>query len=198
MSEQVFTFPYYLGDKSRLFDLGQGIHTSTNQILQKRGGKVQPFTRTLGKMKLQALLFAGLVMIQALLMSLGGVSVPKIVLAAVCALFGGIMWAVWKANNEAFEKTRALYLEVNGEGGTLTIDENGITECSDAGVETHFDWEDYRCCVMCEEAIVVVSFKPVMLIVSRREETEDGLLSALAAFDKLDTVYDVEIQEKKK
>ena len=82
--------------------------------------------------------------------------------------------------------------------GTITIDEAGLVECSDSGTETSFSWEDYRCCIMCEEAIVVVFYKPVMLIVSRTKETEDGLVEALLAFDKERTIYEVEIKEKKK
>lgn len=198
MSEQVFTFPYHLGDKERLFDLGQGIHLNTTTIIKKQGGKVQPFTQTLGKMKWQALAFGGLAVAQAALMGVGGISVPKVVLTVLCALLGGFLWATRKTNGQAFEKAQALYCEANGEGGTMTIDEDGITECSEKGVETHFDWEDYRCCVLCDEAIVVLFFKPVMLIVGRERATEDGLLTALAAFDRLNTVYDVEIQEKKK
>jgi hypothetical protein len=44
----------------------------------------------------------------------------------------------------------------------------------------------------------VVFYKPVMLIVSRTKETEDGLVEALLAFDKERTIYEVEIKEKKK
>ena len=50
---------------------------------------------------------------------------------------------------------------------------------------------------MCEEAIVVTFYRPVMLIVSRSEETEDGLLTALGAYGRLDSVYEVEIGGKK-
>ena len=198
MSEQIFTIPYTLGDKARLFDLGQGIHTSTNLILKKGGGQVTPFTQTLTKMKLQAMLFAVLAVLQILLMKMGGVSTPKIALAAVCALLGGFLWATQSTNRKAFDRAQALYQEVNGECGTITVDEDGITERSDSDVETHFDWEDYRCCIMCEEAIVVVFYKPVMLIVSRTEETEKGLVEALLTFDKERTIYEVSIKEKKK
>ena len=198
MSEQVFTFPYSLGDKERLFNVGQGIHTNVALILKKNGGKIPTFTQTLRKMKGQALAFGALAVVQVGLMVASGFSVFKVVLAVLCALLGALLWAAVKGNSEAYERSRQMYLQNNGKGGTITIDEDGITECSEAGVETHFDWEDYRCCVLSDEAIVVVSFKPVMLIISREQETEDGLLTALAAFDRLDTVYDVEIQEKKK
>lgn len=198
MSEQVFTFPYHLGDKERLFDLGQGIHTNVALILKKNGGKIPTFTQTLRKMKGQALAFGALAVVQAGLMVASGFSVFKVVLAVLCALLGAFLWAAVKGNGQAYERSRQMYLQNNGKGGIITVDEDGITECSEAGVETHFEWEDYRCCVLSDEVIVVVSFKPVMLIISREQETEDGLLTALAAFDRLDTVYDVEIQEKKK
>ena len=198
MSEQSFTFPYFLGDKERLFDLGQGIHTNVALILKKNGGKVPTFTQTLRKMKGQSLAFGALAVVQAILIVASGFSIFKVVLAVLCALLGAFLWAAVKGNGQAYERARALYLQNSGKGGTITIDEEGITECSEAGVETHFDWEDYRCCVLSDEAIAVVSFKPVMLIIDRQQETEDGLLTALAAFDRLHTVYDVEIKEEKK
>ena len=121
-----------------------------------------------------------------------------LLLAVACALFGGIWWAAASGNRKAFQRALELYLSQNGEGGTITVAEDGIVECCESGSQTHFDWEDYRCCVMCSEAIVLISFTPVMLIISRTPETEDALLTALAAYDRLDSVYEVEVQEKKK
>lgn len=198
MSEQVFTVPYTLGDKARLFDLGQGIHTSASSVLKKGGGQVMPFTQTLKKMKVQALCFGALAVAQGALMGVSGFSVGKIALAVLCALLGGCLWATRSASKKAFARAQALYLEANGKGGTITIDEEGLVECSDSGTETSFSWEDYRCCIMCEEAIVVVFYKPVMLIVSRTEETENGLVEALLTFDRERTIYEVELKEKKK
>lgn len=199
MSEKVFDVPYSLGDKARLFDLGQGIHSSVALILKKGGGKVTTMTRTLKKMRLQALLFGLLAVLQTGLMGLtDGLSFGKIVLAALCALLGGLLWAAQSGNKKAFARAQEMYLQSNGTAGTLTIDGDGICERNEAGRETRFDWEDYRCCIMSEEAIVVVFFKPVMLIVSRTQETEDGLVEALLAFDKERTIYEVEVKEKKK
>lgn len=198
MSEQVFTFPYHLGDKERLFDLGQGIHSSVALVLKKGGGKITTMTQTLKKMRLQALAFGLLAVAQASLMGVSGVSAGKIVLAVLCALLGGLLWASQSGNKKAFARAQALYLQNNGTAGTLTVDEDGICECNEAGRETRFSWEDYRCCIMSEEAIVVVFYKPVMLIVSRTKETEDGLVEALLAFDKERTIYEVEVKEKKK
>ena len=198
MSEERFVVPYQLGDKDRLFDLGQGISSGAAMIMRNRGGKVQSFSRSLRRMKIQALLFAALAALQGLLLAVGGISVLKIVLLVLCVLLGGWMWAVWNASSKAYEKASTLYVESNGREGTITFDEDGITECSESGTETHFDWEDYRCCVMCPEAIVVVSYRPVMLIVSREEETERGICQALTFYDKEDTIFEVEIREKKR
>lgn len=198
MSEERFVVSYRLGDKDRLFDLGQGISSGAAMILRNRGGKVQSFSQSLRRMRNQALLFAILAVLQGLLLAVGGISVSRIVLLALCVLLGGWMWAVWNASSKAFEKARALYVENSGREGTIAFDEDGITECGESGAETHFDWEDYRCCVMCPEAIVVVSYRPVMLIVSREEETECGICQALTFYDKEDTIFEVEIQEKKR
>ena len=198
MSEQVFHIPYILNDKTRLFDLGQGIHSSVALVLKKGGGKIATMTQTLKKMRLQALAFGLLAVAQASLMGVSGVSAGKIVLAVLCALLGGLLWASQSGNKKAFARAQALYLQNNGTAGTLTVDEDGICECNEAGRETRFSWEDYRCCIMSEEAIVVVFYKPVMLIVSRTKETEDGLVEALLAFDKERTIYEVEVKEKKK
>lgn len=198
MSEQVFHIPYSLKDKARLFDLGQGIHSNVSLVLKKGGGKITTMTQTLKKMRLQALLFGLLAVAQASLMGVSGVSAGKIVLAVLCALLGGLLWASQSGNKKAFARAQALYLQNNGTAGTLTVDEDGICECNEAGRETRFSWEDYRCCIMSEEAIVVVFYKPVMLIVSRTKETEDGLVEALLAFDKERTIYEVEIKEEKK
>lgn len=196
MSE--FTFNYSLGDKARLFDLGQGINAGVTGIIKNRGGKAQPFTRSLKKMKVQALVFGLLALAQTGLMAASGVSVLKIAMAALCALMGGTVWAAQTVNKKAFGRAQQMYLENKGQSGSVTVDEDGFVECSDSGAESRFEWEDYRCTVLCEEAIVVVTFRPVMMILSRTEETEDGLLTALAAFDRLDSVYEVEIREKKK
>lgn len=198
MSEQVFHIPYSLKDKAQLFDLGQGIHSSVALVLKKGGGKITTMTQTLKKMRLQALAFGLLAVAQAGLMGVSGVSAGKIVLAVLCALLGGLLWASQSGNKKAFARAQALYLQNNGTSGTLTVDEDGICECNEAGRETRFSWEDYRCCIMSEEAIVVVFYKPVMLIVSRTKETEDGLVEALLAFDKERTIYEVEVKEKKK
>lgn len=199
MSEQVFHIPYTLGDKARLFDLGQGIHSNVSLVLKKGGGKVTTMTQTLKKMRVQAVMFGLLAVAQTGLMAASdGLSFGKIVLAALCALLGGLLWASQSGNKKAFARAQELYLQNNGKAGTLTVDEDGICECNEAGRETRFGWEDYRCCIMSEEAIVVVFYKPVMLIVSRTKETEDGLVEALLAFDKERTIYEVEIKEKKK
>ena len=198
MSEQVFHIPYSLKDKAQLFDLGQGIHSSVALVLKKGGGKITTMTQTLKKMRLQALAFGLLAVAQAGLMGVSGVSAGKIVLAVLCALLGGLLWASQSGNKKAFARAQALYLQNNGTSGTLLVDEDGICECNEAGRETRFSWEDYRCCIMSEEAIVVVFYKPVMLIVSRTKETEDGLVEALLAFDKERTIYEVEVKEKKK
>ena len=179
-------------------DLGQGIHSNTALILKKGGGQVMPLTQTLKKMRLQALLFGLLAVAQAALMGVGGVSAVKIVLAVLCALLGGLLWASQSGNKKAFARAQEMYLQNNGTAGTLIVDEDGICERNEAGKETRFSWEDYRCCIMSEEAIVVVFYKPVMLIVSRTKETDDGLVEALLAFDKERTIYEVEIKEKKK
>ena len=198
MSVRCFSVPYTLDDKERLFDLGQGIHSNAALILKKGGGQVMPFSQALKKMKVQALLFGLLTVLQGALMGVGGVSAGKIVLAVLCALCGGFLWAVRSGNQKAFARAQALYLQNNGNGGMLTGDEDGIRERSDRGVETCFDWEDYRCCVMSREVIVVVFYKPVMLIFSRTRETEDGLVEALLAFEKEKTIYEVEVKEKRK
>ena len=199
MSEQVFHIPYTLGDKARLFDLGQGIHSNVSLVLKKGGGTVTTMTQTLKKMRVQAVMFGLLAVAQTGLMAASdGLSFGKIVLAALCALLGGLLWASQSGNKKAFARAQELYLQNNGTAGTLTVDEDGICECNEAGRETRFGWEDYRCCIMSEEAIVVVFYKPVMLIVSRTKETEDGLVEALLAFDKERTIYEVEIKEKKK
>ena len=199
MSEQAFNIPYTLGDKARLFDLGQGIHSSTAMILKKGGGKVMTMTQTLKKMRIQALMFGLLAVAQTGLMSVSdGLSFGKIVLAALCALLGGLLWASQSGNKKAFARAQEMYLQNNGTAGTLIVDEEGICERNEAGRETRFGWEDYRCCIMSEEAIVVVFYKPVMLIVSRTEETESGLVEALLAYDKERTIYEVEVKTKKK
>ena len=198
MDTQTFVIPYVLENKSRIFDLGQGIHAAAAGVIRKQGGKVMPFSGMLRKSRKQALVFGVLAVLQAALMGVSEVTPVRVVLAVACALFGGLWWAAASGNRKAFERALELYQANNGENGTISIDEDGIVECSASGVETRFSWEDYRCCVMCSEAIVLISFTPVMLIISRTEETENGLLTALAAYDRLDSVYEVEIQEKKK
>ena len=57
MDTQTFVIPYVLENKSRIFDLGQGIHAAVAGVIRKRGGKVMPFSGMLHKSRKQALVF---------------------------------------------------------------------------------------------------------------------------------------------
>ena len=121
MSEERFVVPYQLGDKDRLFDLGQGISSGAAMIMRNRGGKVQSFSRSLRRMKIQALLFAALAALQGLLLAVGGISVLKIVLLVLCVLLGGWMWAVWNASSKAYEKASTLYVKRRRSGAFVRL-----------------------------------------------------------------------------
>lgn len=194
---QSVTVAYCLRNKERIFDLGQGIHANRSYILRKRGGTVQPYTGLLQKMKLQMVAFFLLAAVQAVLIALSGPSVGKVLLLALTILCGAVTWYVRKSGRQSYDRALALYLKNTGEGGTITINEEGITERSEAGVETDFTWREYVGCVICPEAIVVLSTRPVLLILCRMDETEQGLRAALEAWGEEDTVYEVSVREKR-
>ena len=53
-------------------------------------------------------------------------------------------------------------------------------------------------CVLTEEAIVLLYDRPVMLLFSRDEETEQQLRTILDAYGKGDTIHRCRVKEKKK
>ncbi len=189
---------YSLNDKERIFDIGQSVHVNRRLIFKRSGGKIPLYTQMTRKMKRQALLFFALALIQALLLWASEVSTGKIVLLVGCVVLGAFMLSVWHTQRKVYGQTLALYLENNGTGGRIVFDESGMTESGEGGEETQIRWEEYVACVVSREAIVILSTRPVLLIFSRTEQTEQEIRSALAAFGKSESIYCVEVKEKRR
>lgn len=189
---------YSLHDKERIFDIGQSVHINRRLIVKRSGGKISLYTQMIRKMKRQAILFFVLALIQALLLWAGEVSTGKLVLLVGCVALGAFMLSVWRTQRKVYGQTLALYRENNGAGGRIVFDEAGMTESGDGGEETQIRWEEYEACVVAGEAIVILSSRPVLLIFSRTEQTEQEIRGALAAFGKNESIYCVEVKEKRR
>ncbi len=197
MNEPI-TVTYHLENRERIFDLGQGIHTNRGYILRRQGGKVKPYTGTIRQLIRQALMFFALALLQLALQLVGGFTAGKMALVVVTAFCGAMALYAARASRRSYDKTLALYLERNGQSGTLTIDEQGITERSDTGHTADIHWDEYVACVMCPEAIVILSTRPLLLICSRTEETEREIRRALELLGRDHGIYEVEIKEKRR
>lgn len=190
---------YFLENKERIFDLGQGIYANRSYIFRKRGGSVPPYTGMLRKMIGQMLAFFALSALQGGLMLAGDVTTIKVLLTLLTAFFGCAMLLAARIGSKAYQKALQTYYERNpGQGGTLTFDAGGITECSDHSETLEFQWNEYEACVICPDAIVILSTRPVMIICSRTGETEQAIRSVMGAAGKEHTVYEVKIKERRK
>ncbi len=187
---------YTLTDKKRLFDLGQGMYTMRKLVIKKGRTEVVPFTDSMKKFLWQGVAFVVLALAQICLMFVGGATLFKGVLVALCVMAGSICLTIWRGQKAGFKQALAGYLR-NGTGGTLRFDENGITEEDQEGCRNHFPWDYYEGMLVSDEAIVVASELPVMLIFDGGEAMVEELRTALQAFGKGDTVYRVTVKEKK-
>ena len=157
-----------------------------------------PYTAMLRKMRLQAVAFFALSALQGSLMLVGDVTILKVLLTLLTAFLGCAMLLVVRTGRKAYQKALQDYEERNsGRGGTLTFDARGLTECSDHGETLELQWEEYEACVICPDAIVILSTRPVIIICSRRDETELAVRGALEQAEKAHTVFQVSIKEKR-
>lgn len=198
MSAAVNRLPYRLQDKERLFDVGQTVHANRKRILRREGLVLRPYTATLHRMRVQGVCFLALALISGVLLRFEGPTGLNIAMTAVCLLCAIMMPLLRRVSCKSYEKVLQMYCTDNGEVGYVLFDEESATDYSEKGNRTVLPWVEYSACVLTEEAVVLLYDRPVMLLFSRDEETEQQLRAVLNAYGKGDTIHRCRVKETKK
>ena len=198
MSGSVNRLPYRLQDKERLFDVGQAVHANRKRILRREGLVLRPYTAELSRMRTQGVCFLALALLSGVMLRIGGPDGLNIAMTLMCLLCALMMMVARRVGCKGYEKALQMYCADNGEVGYVLFDEESATDYSEKGNRTVLPWAEYSTCVLTEEAIVLLYDRPVMLLFSRDEETEQQLRTILDAYGKGDTIHRCRVREKKK
>ena len=167
---QFFELHYHLPeDPARLFDVAQGL--AGRRSVLKRGGtvKVKPFTETCRRLLFQCIAFAVLT-----------------ALAAVLVTF----WT-YQAGRMGYRKSWTQFRKDNRPDGTVTFTASGIREWNASDHTERFTWEQWDCCIISQEVIVLTFHQPMLVLLPYTQESESTVVQALNAFGKQDTIYKV-------
>ena len=167
---QFFELHYHLPeDPARLFDVAQGLAGRRNIL--KRGGtvKVKPFTETCRRLLFQCIAFAVLTALTAVLVT---------------------FWT-YQAGRMGYRKSWTQFREGNRPDGTVTFTASGIREWNASDHTERFTWEQWDCCIISREVIVLTFHQPMLVLLPYTQESESTVVQALNAFGKQDTIYKV-------
>lgn len=75
--------------------------------------------------------------------------------------------------------------------GTVTFTASGIREWNASDHTERFTWEQWDCCIISREVIVLTFHQPMLVLLPYTQESESTVVQALNAFGKQDTIYRV-------
>ena len=75
--------------------------------------------------------------------------------------------------------------------GTVTFTASGIREWNASDHTEQFTWEQWDCCIISQEVIVLTFHQPMLVLLPYTQESESTVVQALNAFGKQDTIYKV-------
>lgn len=81
--------------------------------------------------------------------------------------------------------------EGNRPDGTVTFTASGIREWNASDHTERFTWEQWDCCIISREVIVLTFHQPMLVLLPYTQESESTVVQALNAFGKQDTIYKV-------
>lgn len=194
----VLRVQYRVGSKERLFDVGQTVYANRRRILRKNGLTLRPYTKTIARMRTQSIELLALALFWGLLLWVGEPDTLMIVLLVMYAFCAILMPAAWYMSRKSYQKALQMYRTDHGEVGYILFDEEGMTDHSEKGNRTVLPWAEYIACVLTQEAVVLLFERPVLLILGRDAQTEQGIREALAAFGRANTVYEANVKESGK
>lgn len=186
---QFFELHYHLPeDPARLFDVAQGL--AGRRSILKRGGtvKVKPFTETCRRLLFQCIAFAVLTALAAVLV--WALHAKLKVLFFLCLVMSLVTFWTYQAGRMGYRKSWTQFREGNRPDGTVTFTASGIREWNASDHTERFTWEQWDCCIISREVIVLTFHQPILLL-PYTQESESTVVQALNAFGKQDTIYKV-------
>ena len=105
----------------------------------------------------------------------------------------------WRAQRRNYQYALERFAENGEDHGVLRFDERGITDVSASGKKSFFSWADYRYCLLVGGGIMFLftNERDEILMMDRSAETEAAILEVLAAFEREDSIRELEIKGKK-
>ena len=73
----------------------------------------------------------------------------------------------------------------------MTFTASGIREWNASDHTERFTWEQWDCCIISREVIVLTFHQPILVLLPYTQESESTVVQALNAFGKQDTIYKV-------
>ena len=187
---QFFELHYHLPeDPARLFDVAQGL--AGRRSILKRGGtvKVKPFTETCRRLLFQCIAFAVLTVLAAVLVWAFYAKLK--VLFFLCLVMSLVTFWTYQAGRMGYRKSWTQFRKDNRPDGTVTFTASGIREWTASDHTEQFTWEQWDCCIISQEVIVLTFHQPMLVLLPYTQESESTVVQALNAFGKQDTIYKV-------
>lgn len=187
---QFFELHYHLPeDPARLFDVAQGL--AGRRSILKRGGtvKVKPFTETCRRLLFQCIAFAVLTALAAVLVWAFHAKLK--VLFFLCLVMSLVTFWTYQTGRMGYRKSWTQFRKDNRPDGTVTFTASGIREWNASDHTERFTWEQWDCCIISQEVIVLTFHQPMLVLLPYTQESESTVVQALDAFGKQDTIYKV-------
>ena len=168
---QFFELHYHLPeDPARLFDVAQGL--AGRRSVLKRGGtvKVKPFTETCRRLLFQCIAFAVLTALAAVLV--WALHAKLKVLFFLCLVMSLVTFWTYQAGRMGYRKSWTQFREGNRPDGTVTFTASGIREWNASDHTERFTWEQWDCCIISQEVIVLTFHQPMLVLLPYTQESE--------------------------
>lgn len=198
MSELEMQVPYRLTDTEGLFSLGYSVYTNRQRVLHK-GEKVQPFAAFLRRGLMNAAALGVIILACLVLMLVKGSDFFIMCMTAIGVIYELMLLSGWRAQRRNYQYALERFAENGEDHGVLRFDERGITDVSASGKKSFFSWADYRYCLLVGGGIMFLftNERDEILMMDRSAETEAAILEVLAAFEREDSIRELEIKGKK-
>lgn len=95
------------------------------------------------------------------------------------------------AGRMGYRKSWTQFRKDNRPDGTVTFTASGIREWNASDHTERFTWEQWDCCIISQEVIVLTFHQPMLVLLPYTQESESTVVQALNAFGKQDTIYKV-------
>ena len=113
------------------------------------------------------------------------------VLFFLCLVMSLLTFWTYQAGRMGYRKSWTQFRKDNRPDGTVTFTASGIREWNASDHTERFTWEQWDCCIISREVIVLTCHQPMLVLLPYTQESESTVVQALNAFGKQDTIYKV-------